>query len=175
MKTTDMTPEELKAQNERIERECLDDIEEKRGERQQEVSTALSHLLGVVESNTIDVEFDGANDTAILKVRASPSQRVMQDIFKMGEAAHNGEGLGSFDEDRVCEILEYLTVDPIIPKAVWMSGDVPDEIAAKVIVSVMLHKVEAQEAIEEDIKNFRKNKRGVKAPRDKRTPAKSTE
>jgi hypothetical protein len=158
MKSKNLTPEELKEQNERIAKECNEYLMVGQEERKAEVSKALSHLLGVVEAETIDVKFESTAGEAVLKIRANPPQKTLKEIQRISDASVNGD-TSKEDELKMCELMEYLTIDPVIPAALWESGEVPEEIAVKIIMALGISTIEKQEERERELKNFRE-KRG---------------
>lgn len=175
MNLNELTQEEADLLNQQTEAELQRDVAEYERNRQETVSKALSHLLGVVESEFFEIEFTGASTKATLKVRANPPQKVLRDLMEISQKAENGHETTEAEEARLCEILEYLCIEPVIPAEVWKAGQVPDEIAARIIIELGKHKVRKQEEMEQDIKSFRKDGRRSKAAGNGRNPEDATE
>jgi hypothetical protein len=161
--------ETIAEQNARVEKELEDGVAEYEETRGAEVSSALAHLIHATESETIDVVFGSGKDAYTIKVMASPPQRILESLTALNDKAPTRK-----DEIALCETLEYICVDPKITSDVWDSGQLSDEIPARIIFELMKHKIVKQDAMEEEIKSFREDKRGTKDTRGVRTPKKST-
>ena len=162
MNLNEITQEEADLLNQQTEAELQKDVAEYERQKTQAVSNALDHLLGVVKSETIEVKFSCSSSEAKLKIKANPSQKVMQDLVRISKAVEQGKQNIEEDEDRLCRIMEDLTVEPVIPFELWKSGEIPEEISARIIIELIKHKATRQEEMEEDIKSFRKDRRRSK-------------
>lgn len=163
---TKLTPEELEEFNRQNEAELKGDLEGMQQEKADKASSALSLLMDVTASETIEIAFEAKGKKATLEIMANPPQKILTELFQTAQKAEKlalAEIAPDKDikrtEDRFIEILEYLTVHPKIPKDVWMSGELSDEIAARIIFELMKYKVQKREAMREDIESFRQNKR----------------
>jgi predicted nuclease of restriction endonuclease-like RecB superfamily len=175
MNLNELTQEEADLLNQQTEAELQRDVAEYERNREEKVSKGLSHLLGVVESEFIEIEFTGATSKAVLKIRANPSQKTFLDLTRISQKAEKGQETTEEEEDRLCEILEYLCIEPVIPAEVWKSGDVPEEIAARIIIELGKHKVQKREEMENDIKSFRKDRRRNEVARNSGSSGKGTQ
>ena len=164
-----MNKETIAEQNARVEQELNDGVTQYEEKRGAEVSSALAHLIHATESETIDVVFGSGEDACTIKVMASPPQRMLESL-----AALNDKEPTRADEIALCDTLEYICVDPKITSDEWDSGQLSDEIPARIIFELMKHKITKQDSMEEEIKSFRKDKRGAKNTGGSRTPKKST-
>ena len=158
----DMSKEEAEALNATTREELDDKVQEGNEKKNIQVSSALQKLINVTESESIKVVFTGPAGEANLEIRANPSQKTMQDLVRISKDAEDGREAKTDDEDKLCKILEYLTIDPVIPFAVWKSGELPEEIAARIIVELVKYKAIKQDDLEDEIGNFRKIRRGAK-------------
>jgi hypothetical protein len=169
-----LTQEEADKLNAETEAELMGDINADEEKKQVVISTALKHLLNVVESEFIEIKFNCAGGIANLKIRANPPQKIKTDLFRICKAAESGESQTDADEDRICEILATLCIEPEIPFELWKSGEVPDEIAAQIIFELMKNDLVKREEMEESIKPFRKDGSGATATRNSRAVKKAT-
>ena len=165
-----MSEETIAEQNARVEKELEDGVTQYEEQRGAEVSSALAHLIHATESETIDVTFGSGKDAYTIKVMASPPQRILESVTALNEKEPTRK-----DEIALCETLEYICVDPKITSDEWDSGQLSDEIPARIIFELMTHKIVKQDAMEEEIKSFREDKRRAKNIRGVRTPKKSTQ
>jgi hypothetical protein len=174
MSLDNLTPQEADELNRQTEAELQQDVEQFENERKAVVSSALQHLLDVTEHELIEIPFSSSAGEAILKVKANPPQKTMKDLMRISQAAEKGEETTDEEENRLCRILEDLTIEPKIPFEVWKSGQVPDVIAARIIVELMKHTARQQDEMVEEVESFRKDGRRTKASRNRRDPAKAT-
>ena len=169
-----MTQEEVDALNEKTRGELAESVEAYEDKKTAQVSMAIRTLIEVTESETHDIEFSGPAGSSTIKVMVSPPQKMLEDLFKIGGKAEGAQETSDEDEDRLCEILEYICVEPKIPYDVWKSGQLSDEIAAKIIFELMKHKVSKHDEMVKEIETFRQDKRGAKNPGSKRATKKTT-
>ena len=175
MKTiNELTQEEADALNEKTRTDLAESVEQYETKKTAQVSSAIQTLINVTESETHDIEFSGPAGSCTIKVMVSPPQKMLEDLFKIGGKAEGAQETSAEDEDRLCEILEYICVEPKIPYDVWMSGQLSDEIAAKIIFELMKHKVSKHDEMVTEIETFRSDKRGAKNPGSKRATKKAT-
>lgn len=175
MKSIDeLTPEEVEDLNDQTREELLDDLEERDEQRAVVVSSAIKNLISVTESEAVDIEFSGPAGSCTITVMVSPPQKIFEDLVKIATTAEKQEKTSSEDTERMCEILEYLCIEPKIPKDVWMSGQLSDDIPARIIVELMKHKALKHDSMESELTSFRQNKRGTKNTRGRRTPKNTT-
>lgn len=169
-----LTREEADELNQQTEAELRHDVEQFENERKVVISSALQHLLDVTEHELIEIPFSSSSGEAVLKVKANPSQNIMKELMRISQAAEKGGNTTEADDDRMCRILEDLTVEPKIPFEVWKSGQVPEIIAARIIVELMKHTAVQQDEMVEEVESFRKDRRGSKAAGNRGDPAKAT-
>ena len=168
-----MTQEEVDALNEQTRADLAESVEAYETKKTGQVSMAIRTLIEVTESETHDIEFSGPAGSCIIKVMVSPPQKMLEDLFKIGGKAEGSQETSAEDENRLCEILEYICVEPKISYDVWMSGQLSDEIAAKIIFELMKHKVSKHDEMVTEIETFRQDKRGAKNLGSKRTTRKA--
>jgi len=168
------TPEKIDALNEKTRAELAESVEAYEDKKTSQISMAIRTLIEVTESETHDIEFSGPAGSCTIKVMISPPQKMLEDLFKIGGKAEDAQETSAEDEDRLCEILEYICVEPKIPYDVWKSGQLSDEIPAKIIFELMKQKVSKHEEMVTEIETFRTDKRGAKNPGNKRATKKTT-
>ena len=168
-----MTQEEVDALNKKTRTELAESVEQYETKKTAQVSSAIQTLINVTESEIYDIEFSGPAGSCTIKVMVSPPQRMLEDLFKIGGKAEGAQETSDEDEARLCEILEYICVEPKIPYDVWKSGQLSDEIAAKIIFELMKHKVSKHDEMVTEIETFRPDKRGAKNPGNKRATKKT--
>lgn len=151
------------------------DLESMKDERMEKTSSALSLLMEVTASETIEIIFEAKGKKAKIEIIANPPQKILTELFQAAQKAEqlaiSGDAQGDVikqTEERLCEILEYLTVQPKISKAVWQSGELSDEIASRIIFELMKYKVQKREVMEQELIPFRQNRRGAKNFGDRR-------
>jgi len=169
-----MTPEEVDLLNATTRTELAESVEQYETKKTAQVSSAIQTLINVTESETHNIEFSGPAGSCIIKVMVSPPQRMLEDLFKIGGKAEGAQETSEEDENRLCEILEYICVEPKIPYDVWKSGQLSDEIAAKIIFELMKHKVSKHDEMVTEIETFRPDKRRSTNPGNKRVTRKTT-
>ena len=170
----ELTQEEADTLNEKTRADLSESVEAYETQKTAQVSSAIQTLINVTESETHDIEFSGPAGSCTIKVMVSPPQRMLEDLFKIGGKAEGAQETSAEDEARLCEILEYICVEPKISYDVWMSGQLSDEIAAKIIFELMKHKVSKHDEMVKEIETFRQDKRGAKNPGNKRATKKAT-
>ena len=170
----DLTQEEADALNKKTRTDLAESVEQYETKKTAQVSSAIQTLINVTESETHDIEFSGPAGSCTIKVMVSPPQKMLEDLFKIGGKAEGAQETSPEDEDRLCEILEYICVEPKISYDVWKSGQLSDEIAAKIIFELMKHKVSKHDEMVTEIETFRPDKRGSKNLGNKRTTKKTT-
>lgn len=170
----DMTEDEVNALNEQTRADLAESVEQYETTKTEVVSSAIEHLIHVTESETIDIKFSGPGGSSIIKVMASPPQKILTDLVRIGDASEDDPETNKKDENRLCEILEYICVSPKIPYDVWMSGDISDEVPARIIFELMKFKMTKHEEMVTEVESFRPDKRGAKNSRGVRTPKKGT-
>lgn len=169
----ELTAEEAEAINRKTRAELAESVEAYETKKTGQVSSAIQTLINVTESETHEIEFSGPAGSCTIKVMVSPPQKMLEDLFKIGGKAEGAQETSEEDEDRLCEILEYICVEPKIPYDVWKSGQLSDEIAAKIIFELMKRKVTKHEGMVKEIETFRQDKRGAKNPGNKRATKKA--
>ena len=157
----ELTQGEADALNKKTRVELAESVEQYETKKTAQVSSAIQTLINVTESETHDIEFSGPAGSCIIKVMVSPPQRMLEDLFKIGGKAEGAQETSEEDENRLCEILEYICVEPKISYDVWMSGQLSDEIPAKIIFELMKHKVSKHDEMVKEIETFRPDKRGA--------------
>ncbi|MHA1290313.1 MAG: hypothetical protein ACTSPB_23265, partial [Candidatus Thorarchaeota archaeon] len=120
------TPEKIDALNEKTRAELAESVEAYEDKKTSQISMAIRTLIEVTESETHDIEFSGPAGSCTIKVMISPPQKMLEDLFKIGGKAEDAQETSAEDEDRLCEILEYICVEPKIPYDVWKSGQLSD-------------------------------------------------
>ena len=174
MKAIDkLTQKEADAINEKTRVDLEESVEQYETKKTDKVSCAIQTLINVTESETHDIEFSGPAGSCTIKVMVSPPQKMLEDLFKIGGKAEGAQETSLEDEARLCKILEYICVEPIISYDVWMSGQLSDEIAAKIIFELMKHKVSKHDEMVKEIETFRPDKRGATNPGNKRATKKA--
>ena len=168
-----MTQEEVDALNKKTRTELAESVEQYETKKTAQISSAIQTLINVTESETHKIEFSGPAGSCVIKVMVSPPQRMLEDLFKIGGKAEGDQETSPEDETRLCEILEYICVEPKISYDVWMSGQLSDEIAAKIIFELMKHKVSKHDEMVKEIETFRPDKRGATNPGNKRATKKA--
>lgn len=174
MKLDDLTPEEIEDLNDQTRAELESDMAESEAKKSAVVSSAIQKLISVTESETTDVVFEGPAGSCTVTVMVSPPQKIFEDLMQIANRSESGEDSDA-DQGRMCEILEYVCVEPKISKDVWMSGQLSDEIPARIIVELMKHKVSKHEEMESELKQFRPDERRSKDARVRRAPKNATE
>ena len=172
---TKLTQEEADALNKKTRTELAESVEQYETKKTAQVSSAIQTLINVTESETIEIEFSGPAGSCTIKAMVSPPQNMLEDLFKIGGKAEEAQETTPEDENRLCEILEYICVEPNIPYDVWKSGQLSDEIAAKIIFELMKHKVSKHDEMVTEIETFRQDKRRPKNTRNKRATKKTTQ
>ena len=169
-----MTQEEADALNKKTRTDLAESVEQYETNKTAQVSSAIQTLINVTESETHEIVFSGPAGSCTIKVMVSPPQKMLEDLFKIGGKAEGAKETSPEDEDRLCEILEYICVEPKIPYDVWKSGQLSDEIAAKIIFELMKHKVSKHDEMVTEIETFRQDKRRATNPGNKRATKKAT-
>lgn len=176
MSTIDeMTPEEVAALNEQTTADLAESVEEYEVNKSVQVSSAIQTLINVTESETLKVEFYGPAGSSTIEIMVSPPQKMLEDLFKIGGKAEGAQETSDKDDNRLCEILEYICVEPKISFDVWKSGQLSDEIPAKIIFELMKRKATKHEEMVAEIETFRPNKRRAKNLRNKRATKQGAE
>ena len=164
----ELTQKEADALNKKTRTDLAESVEQYETKKTAQVSSAIQTLINVTESETHDIEFSGPAGSCTIKVMVSPPQRMLEDLFKIGGKAEGAQETSPEDENRLCEILEYICVEPNIPYDVWKSGQLSDEIPAKIIFELMKHKVSKHDGMVKEIETFRPDKRRPKNTRNMR-------
>ena len=169
----ELTAEEAEAINRKTRTELAESVEQYETKKNVQVSSAIQTLINVTESETHYVVFSGPAGICKIKVMVSPPQKMLEDLFKIGGKAEEAQETSEEDENRLCEILEYICVDPKISYDIWKSGQLSDEIAAKIIFELMKYKVSKHDEMVTEIETFRQDKRGTTNPGNKRATKKT--
>ena len=171
----DMTPNEVNELNEQTRADLNESVEKYETNKTATMSSAIEHLINVTEAETIDIIFSSPAGESVIKVMASPPQKVLEELFQIGSKAEGAQETSPGDERKLCKILEYICIEPKIPFKIWKSGKLSDEIPARIIFELMKHKVTKHETMVAEVESFRPNKRGATNTRGVPAPPETTE
>ena len=170
-----MSPEEVEALNATTREDLAESVEKYESDKNATISSALDLLIHVIESETLDVVFIGPAGESIIKVMASPPQKLLEQLFKIGNRAEGAQVTSDADERKLCNILEYICIKPKISFDMWMSGQLSDDVPAKIIFELMKYKLTKHDEMVSEVESFRKDERGSKNLRGVRSAKKGTE
>lgn len=137
-------------------------------ERQKSTAAALNLLTGALESEYILIPF--GDGKGVIKVLANPSRstrKALAEIAQLAAKAEDGVEISEEQQkgadEKLAGILENIVLEPKCTKQEWLAYPYLEEVAARVIYTLVIDTQKRQEEMKAQVESFHSNKRGTKS------------